>query len=157
MATKPLRLLTERDREILAAIDLVPLTVVQLRKLSETFSRPFTSERRLRERIRQLHEAGWLNRWPYATAGTGAPHFHKLTKLGFALLHGEDALPPTKRAFEPVGLLKQAHTLALADFLVHTFVAAHRLGCRVANVHRENTLKIQAVDDVLYQIGRAHV
>lgn len=150
MATAPLRLFTDRDRDILAALDLVPLTVPQLLKMSGTFERPFTSERRIRERLQKMTEAGWLLHWPYATAGPGAPHYYKLSKIGFALIHGEHAIAPTKRAFQPVGLLKQAHTLALADFMVHTSVAAHRLGCRIGNVYRENTLKIQAGEDSLY-------
>jgi hypothetical protein len=150
MTTAPLRLFTERDREILAALDLVPLTVPQLLKLSETFGQPFTSERRVRERLQQLAETGWVLRWPYATAGPGAPLYYKPSRMGFALLHGEHARAPTKRAFGPVGLLKQAHTIALAAFMVQTCVAAHRLGYRVTNVYRENTFKLQTGAGTVY-------
>ena len=150
MTIAPLRLFTERDREILTALDLVPLTVPQLLKLSETFRQPFTSERRVRERLQQLTETGWVLRWPYATAGPGAPLYYKPSRLGFALIHGEHATAPTKRAFQPVGLLKQAHTIALAAFLVQTCVAAHRLGYLVTNVYRENTFKLQSGAGTVY-------
>lgn len=150
MATEPLRLVTDRDREILAALDLVPQTAVQLLTISQTFALPFTTERRVRERLQQLCEAGRVHRWPFATAGQGAPSYYKLSRLGFQLLHGEGAEPPTRRAFEPIGLLKQEHTKALADFLVHTVVAAHRSRLRFMNFYRENTLRLQVGEESLF-------
>ena len=150
MATTPLRLVTNRDREILTALDHVPLTAAQLQKFSRTFALPFTTERRVRERLQRLWESGWVHRWPYATAGQGAPNYYKLSRLGFQLIHGEEAAPPTKRAFGPVGFLKQEHTRALADFIVHTAVAAHQSGFRFTEFYRENTLRLQVEEESLF-------
>src|ERR1043166_6261730 len=80
-------LLTARDLDILSALDHCPLTALQLLTLSQTFVRPFTGERRVRERLQVLCTAGRTRRWQYATAGTGAPGYYTLTPLGYELLH----------------------------------------------------------------------
>src|SRR5438309_1645785 len=129
MASKsPLRLVTPRDRDLFAALDRCPLTVRQLLKLSATFSYPFTTERRVQERLQNLCAAGRVRRWLYATAGQGALSYYTLSHLGYQLLHGADALPQGRGAFGPVGHARQPHTQALADAIVHLFVAAHAAG-----------------------------
>src|SRR4051812_19686576 len=128
MTSMAFRLLTPRDLEILTALDHCPLTASQLLKWSQTFAVPFGSERRIRERLFLLGEAGRLRRWPYATAGQGAPNYYPLSRLGLKILQGEEAVPPTKRWGEPVSIARQHHTQSLADFLVHTVVAAQRSG-----------------------------
>src|SRR5207245_2740314 len=131
-------LLTARDLEILAALDHTPLTVLQLLKFSQTFARPFTDERRVRERMQVLCAAGRVRRWSYATAGRGAPNCYVLTHEGYRLLNGPDAAPPTRRYFSPVGIARQQHTHALADFIVHTTSAAHASGITFTGFCREN-------------------
>ena len=149
-ARVPHRLLTPRDIEILTALDRCPLTASQILKISQTFALPFTHERRVRERLFQLCESGRVRRWQYATASHGAPNYYTLSRLGFRLLYGDQATPPSKRAFEPVGLSKQHHTQCLADFIVHTAVAASRGGIDFTGFYRENTLKLQVGDDCLF-------
>lgn len=136
-------LLTARDREILAALDRTPLTVKQALKLSQTFKRPFTSERRIRERLQTLTDAGLVRRFRYATAGYGVVSYYVLARSGFQLLHGERAVPPVKRAFAPVGLARQEHTRALSDFIVHTAVSVQRVGCSLSDFHRENAFQLE--------------
>src|SRR5262245_54290598 len=102
-STAPLRLLTSRDLEVLASFDHCPLTARQLLKLSRTFAQPFPNERRVRDRLQALSAVGRVRRWQYATAGRGAPNYYTLSPLGYRLLHGDGAIPPTKRAFGPVG------------------------------------------------------
>lgn len=120
--------ITDRDLEILEAIDRCPLTVQQLLKLSQIFSQPFTSDSRVRGRLARLREAGWLQRFQYAsTMRGGAPDYYRLTRQGFQLLHGEDAKPPTKRAFSEIGIAKHHHTRCLSEFIVHTIVKG--IGC----------------------------
>src|SRR4051812_36247952 len=126
--TTPCILLTPRDRDVLLALDRCPLTVRQLLSLSETFAYPFTTERRVQERLATLCAAGRVRRWPYATAGRGALGYYTLSPLGYRLLHGHDAVLPRSHAFAPVGVARQAHTHSLADVLVHALVAAHRTG-----------------------------
>jgi hypothetical protein len=128
--------------EVLLALDCCPLTVRQLLKLSATFEAgAFSSIRGVQERLHKLHQAGWVRRWRYATASRGAaPEYYKITLLGYRLLYGAEAIPPTKRHFSEVGVAHQQHTLSLSEFIVHTTVAAHRRGIRMVNFFRENTL-----------------
>jgi len=150
MPTLPTPLLTARDLEILVALDRCPLTVVQLLKLSQAFARPFTDERRVRERMLVLCTAGRVRRWLYATAGAGAQGYYRLTPLGYCLLHGSEAVPPVKRHFSPVALAHQHHTCRLADFVVHTAVAAHRAGIAFTGYYGENTVRLQVGEESLW-------
>ena len=149
----PLRLVTPRDRDLFEALDRCPLTVRQLLKVSVTFAYPFTTERRVQERLQHLCAAGRVRRWRYATAGQGALSYYTLTMLSYRLLHGEDAASPSRGAFEPVGLSRQPHTLALADALVHLFVCANAAGIRVEDYRRENTLRLNIAEESLFPDG----
>lgn len=147
----PRRIVTERDMDILTALDRVPLTAQQMLSLSETFSQPFESDRNVRERLQALCDAGWIRFDLYALPSTGAsPKYYFLTRTGYGILHGPGALPPTKRHFSPLSISRQHHTKALADFLVHVLRSSHRAGVRVAEFYRENTLKLTIGDDTLY-------
>ncbi len=150
--TSPRRQLTHRDTEILLALDRCPLTVRQLMKLSETFEAgAFKSPRSVQDRLQKLHTVGWVRPWRYATTGRGgAPAYYKLTLLGYRLLYGGKAVPPTKRYLAEVGLSHQHHTLSLSEFIVHTAVAAHRRGIRMVNFYRENTLRLPVGDEALF-------
>ena len=106
MATSSIpRHLTDRDEEILLALDRCPLTVVQLLKLSSR-SRASRSPASAASRTAfrsYARPAG--SSWPYATASRGrSPDYYRLTLLGFRLLHGEHALPPAKRHFSEVSV-----------------------------------------------------
>ncbi len=137
------RHLTDRDAEILLAIDRCPLTPAQLLKLSVTFTQFFQSLRSVQERLQKMRDAGWVRPWPYATMSAGgSPLYSRLTPLGYALLHGRDSPPPTKRHFSEIALAHQRHTFALAEFIVHTVVSAHHSSLRMARFYRENTLRM---------------
>ena len=148
MAT-PTRLVTPRDRQVFRALAHCPLTVRQLLKFSQTFDRPFTSERRLQHRLQLLRDAGRVRRFAYATAGPGAPSYYTLSPDGYRIVRGEDVPPLTKRHFGPVGVAMQAHTNSLAEFIVHTAVTAHGVGVRFANFQRENTFSLEAADEAV--------
>ncbi len=152
MANSSLRcVITPRDLEVLAALDHCPLTAQQLLKLSRSFGLPFTTERRVRERLQQLEQQHWLTSWLYATASRGgSPSYWKLTRDGYRVLHGTDAVLPKRRYFEEIAVGHHHHTKCLADFLVQTFVAAHRLGIEVRYFARENSVRMEAAGSVLY-------
>ena len=143
MATAaPARLTTSRDVELLTALVMSPLTVAQLLKLSRTFAAgPFASTRTLLDRLQRLRLGGWVRRWPLAVArgSGGAPAYYKDAPQGLKLLYGEEAAPPTKQFFAEVAVSRHHHLHSLAEFLVHTAVAAHREGFRMVDVHPENT------------------
>ncbi|HQR41803.1 MAG TPA: replication-relaxation family protein, partial [Gemmatales bacterium] len=119
-------LVTDRDLDILAALERFPLTAFQLLTLSQTFPQPFTDERRVRERLQVLVAAKRIRQFRYAIAGPGSPAYYLLSPEGYALLRGPDALPPSKRAFSELSVSRQAHAFYLAEFLVHFIVQARR-------------------------------
>jgi len=151
MTTTPHHLLTPRDIEILTALDHSPLTVEQLLKWSTVFEQRFQTTQRVRGRLQLLREAGWVQSWPYASTTRGAvPDYYKLTLAGYRLLYGADARQSTKRQFAEVRLAHQHHTRSLADFLVHTVVAASNLSVRITDYCRENTLRLEVGTESLY-------
>jgi hypothetical protein len=118
-----------------------------------TFAYPFTTERRVQERLQELRAAGRVRRWYYATAGRGALSYFTLTTLSFRLLHGDEAAPPGRRAFGPMGLSREPHTKALADALVHLFVCAHAAGIGIEDFRRENSLRLNFGEEHLFPDG----
>src|ERR1700704_1771246 len=108
MAIPPLCLVTPRDTDLFQALDRGPLTVRQLLKLSPTFAYPFTTERRVQERLQRLCAAGRVRRWRYATAGQGALSYYTLSPLGYRLLHGFAAAPSGRGLFSAIGIARQA-------------------------------------------------
>lgn len=145
----PRRLITPRDREIFAALNRGPLTAQQLLKCSQTFALPFCSLRRIQERLYMLFGTGCVQRWFYATAGPGGLYYYKLTTLGYRLLHGPKVPLPAKRCFYPVSLSLQEHTRKLADFIVHTAVAAHEARVDFVRCFQENELRLELGDERL--------
>lgn len=143
-------LLTARDLEILTALDRCPLTAEQFLKLSQAFAVPFTKERRVRERLQQLVAAGRVRRWHYHTAGRGALGYYTLSRLGHQLLRSDESAPAAKRAFGPVGIVREFHTLRLADFIVHTAVTAHQAGLKLAGFYRENAFCLTVGEESLF-------
>ncbi len=144
-------LLTARDRDLFQALERTPLTVAQILKLSSTFSYPFTTERRVQERLQRVCAAGRVRRWRYATAGQGALSYFTLSPLGFRLLHNLEEAPQGRLSVcRPVGVARQAHTRALAEVIVHLLVAAQESSIPVVDFHRENTLRLTVGDEHLY-------
>jgi hypothetical protein len=143
-------LVTARDRDIFRALARCPLTVRQLLKMSETFAVPFSKERRLQRRLQALAAADLIKQWRYDTTGPGVPCYYTLSPEGHRLLHGHDEPLPGHRVFEALSSSRQQHTQALADFIVHTVVAAHRAGFVIADFHREGSLQVQVGQDFLY-------
>ncbi len=151
MATRRKTLLTARDEDVIQALDRTPLTAGQLRLLSEAFAHPFGSERMVRERLFALGSAGWVCSARYATTGQGAgQNYYRLTRVGYQILYGEAARPPTKRYFSPISIARQHHTRSLADFIVHTLVAANRSKVTFTGYYRENTLRLLVGQECLY-------
>ena len=62
-------------------------------KASQTLSEgPFRDERRARERMQTLAEAGLVRSWPMLLPGGGVTNYYKLTPEGYRLLHGDLAI-----------------------------------------------------------------
>jgi hypothetical protein len=141
--------LTPRDLDILQAVERCPLTAAQLLRLSETFPHPFRNEHTLRIRLFKLAAAGQLRRWPYAIAGRGMPSYNRLTRQSYRLLHPERRLPGW-HAFSSIGIARQYHSYSLAEFIVHTAIAAFHAGIALADFHAENTMRLTVGEKSLY-------
>jgi hypothetical protein len=143
--------ITERDLDVLTAIDAFPMTATQLLDYSQTFREPFTQARLAQRRLHILEQSGYVRSWPYAMASTGrSPRYFKLTRLGYRVLHGEDCVLPNRRYFEPVSDAHHYHTRCLADFLIRLTVTGHRQGISVRQFSRENSVRIEADSFTLY-------
>jgi len=146
--------LGSRDTEILTALDCAPLTARQLKRLSATWPTPFGSHRMTQETLQRLTASGLVHTYRYAAVYPGQPqNYYRLARSGYQLLHGPEAAAPTKGYFSPIAISRQAHTQALAEFTVHTFLAAHRSRLRVIRFAAENTLRLATGDDVRYPDG----
>ena len=147
---------TTRDDDILAALVRCPLTAEELLKLSQTWSQPFLSLRRVQERMKDLTTAGQLHSWRYATTGPGGARlYYKLTLAGYRTVMQDDQIePPTKRFFHEISPGRHRHQRALSQFIVQTYVAAHFRGIRVINFHPENTFRIDCGERPLWPDAR---
>lgn len=143
--------LTARDLAVLGSLDRHPFTAGQLLRLSKSFERPFTQERLVRRRLQQLREQGIVRSFPFATVGPGgAPHYWKLTPIGFRWLYGEEVSLPGRRLFEAVSPGHHHHTQSLGEFLVHTLTALQQHQIAISHFARENSLKLEAGGCTLY-------
>lgn len=140
--------LTQRDWQLLEHIDYHPLTVAQLLTVSRTFARPFTQTRLLQRRLKLLATAGYVRSWPYATTG-GSPHYFKLTRNAYRVLHGPAAQMPGRRHFEAIAPGRHLHTRALGDFLIRLFCDVASQGITMRNFSRENAFRLEADGYVL--------
>jgi len=143
-------LITSRDLQIFEALDRFPHTTRQLLKISQTFARPFTQDRSLRQRLQLLCAARSLRRWRYAIATGGVENYYTLTLAGWRILHGPDSQPASQGHLREISVSRQFHAKCLADALVHLQVAVHRAGVTFTGFCRENSWQI-AVDQQTLQ------
>jgi hypothetical protein len=146
MASRSSIIYTARDQQIHEALALTPLDTQQLLRLSQTFDQPFTSDRKLRERMQEHTAAGWLHTFTYATPTAGQLNYYRLSQDGFRLLHGPGGPLPKRSAFREVSPALQRHTRHLADVIVQTNVHAHRLGIQILSQLGENKLPLTLGD-----------
>jgi len=147
---------TSRDDDILAALARCPLTAEEILRLSQTWSQPFLSLRRVQERMKDLTTAGQLHSWRYATTGPGGARlYYKLTLAGYRTVMQDDQIePPTKRFFHEISPGRHRHQRALSQFIVQTYIAAHFRGIKVIDFHPENTFRIDCGERPLWPDAR---
>ncbi len=139
--------LSPRDRSLLRLLSYTPATTSLLLRGSSTFEGgAFSDERRLRERLQALAEAGYVRSWSTAQAGGGLMNYYKLTAIGFEELHGQEAAKPSRAFFAEVSPSGFVHTFRLAEAVVETLRACHTRRVSVAQVRRENELSLKAGD-----------
>ena len=150
MAKRNTTKLTARDHEIMQSLDQFPLTPQQLCKLSQTFAMPFQNVHAVRRRLRKLASIELVRKFPYAVASFGSsPAYYKLTRTGYRVLHGPDAMLPKRRYFDTIGQARHPHTRALVDLLVHFFTTVHTAGDQIRHYSRENDIALETTVGVL--------
>ncbi|QDT43469.1 hypothetical protein Pan241w_35700 [Gimesia alba] len=158
MTSNPSYQPTPRDTELLRVIELLSPTAEQIFQWSQTFEKPitpFSDIGDLRTRLKKLHAAGLVRRWRLAIESQGvAPYYYKLSLEGHRTLYGKGAKPKRSRSFSAIGLSLHTHTKALADFIVHTKVAAHRVGASLTDAYSENEYCISVDEESLKFDGR---
>lgn len=138
-------ILSKRDLALLALLEITPLTAAQIRKASMTFGEePFRDDRRVRERTQALGDAGFVTSWPAAGAGGGLMHYYRLTAAGFRLLHPDHPQTPSRALVSEIAPSRLQHSLATAEIIVHTLVAAHTARVRISNYHGDGKLTLAA-------------
>src|SRR5437667_12880100 len=107
--------LSPRDVSLLRLLSWTPATTGLLLRASSTFDGgAFLDERRLRERLQALAEAGVVRSWPMAQAGGGLENYYKLTPVGFDMLSGSESPRPSRAFFAEASPSFCAHTFRLA-------------------------------------------
>ena len=139
--------LSPRDLSLLRLLGWTPATTALLLRASAAFDgEPFANERRLRERLQTLADAGIVRSWPTAQAGGGLQNYYKLTPLGFDTILGADAARPPRAFFAEVSPSLFVHTFRLAEVIVETTRACHARRATIDRFLRENELIFTAGD-----------
>src|SRR6059058_3994305 len=137
--------LSPRDLSMLRLLSWTPATTALLLRASTTFEGGgFSDERRLRERLQTLAEAGIVRSWPMAQAGGGLQNYYKLTPLGYDLACGPEAERPSRAFFAEVSPSLVVHTFRLAEVIIETEVACYARRVTVDRFIRENELSFVA-------------
>ena len=135
--------LSKRDLSLLALLEMTPATAVQIRNASVTFgNEPFRDERRVRERMQTLGDAGLVKSWPAEIAGGGMMHYYKLTVAGFQALHPDRQESSARPVVSEIAPSRFQHAIATATIIVHTLVAAYMTQVRVAKYHGDGKLTL---------------
>ena len=118
--------ISKRDSALLAFLDLTPATAAQIRKVSVTFGdEVFRDERRVRERLQSLGDAGLVKSFPAAIPGGGSMSYYRLTMEGHRAAFPDTTEPPSRATLTEIAPSRLKHSMACADVIVHTFVACH--------------------------------
>ena len=105
-------------------------------------SEPFQNERRVRERMQAMIQAGLARSAPIAMPSGGVANWYRLTVAGYRTVGGLERALPTKTFFEPIRIPLQSHATRLAEAIVHTLVESHRSRVALKDYRRENELLI---------------
>ena len=154
-------ILSHRDFSLLRLLDLTPATAVQLRKASVTFDgEAFRDERRVRERLQTLADAGFVRSWPIAVPGGGLISIYRLTLEGHRTAFPESAEAPPRSSLNEIAPSRVRHTLSTADAIVHTLAACHERGVKVQRAVGDGRLTLEVGEywqqpDFHFQLGYA--
>ena len=143
--------LSARDHSLLRLLDRTPATTTLVLKGSETFhGEPFRDERRVRERLQTLAEAGLVRAFSATQGVGGLVNWYKLTAEGFRSVRGTETPLPHRSRFEAIAPSRFQHTQILAEVIVHSLVAAHRDRCTIPFFNGEGDARIDVASHTFY-------
>lgn len=136
--------LSRRDFAVLSLLEMTPVTVTLLRKASVTFGEePFRDDRRVRERMQTLADAGLVRTFSTSAANGGLMLYYRLTGEGYRRIHPDDASSLPKTAVSEISPSRFHHTMVTAEVIVHVLVAAHAARIGVAQFHGDGKLTLE--------------
>ena len=154
-------ILSQRDVSILRLLDLTPATAAHVRKASVTFDgEPFRDERRVRERLQALGDAGLVKSWPAAMPGGGLMSYYRLTIEGHRAASLDSTEAPPRTSLQEIAPSRFRHAMATTDAIVHTLAACHERGVKVQRAIGDGRLTLQVGEhrqqpDFHFQLGCA--
>ena len=136
--------ISNRDVALLRFLDLTPATAAQIRRASVTFAgKPFRDERRARERLQALGDAGLVKSWPAAISGGGLMSYFRLTPEGYRTAYPQAADAPSRSSLSEIAPSRLRHAMATADAIVQTLVASHDRGVQVLRALGDGRLTLE--------------
>jgi hypothetical protein len=137
-------ILSQRDLALLRLLDVTPATAAHIRKASVTFGgQPFRDERRVRERLQALGDAGLVKSWPAAVPGGGLKAYYRLTLEGHRSAFPDATEAPPRTSLQEIAPSRLRHFMVTADVIVHSLVACHERGVRVLQSLGDSRLTLQ--------------
>lgn len=137
-------ILSQRDLALLRLLDVTPATAAHIRKASVTFDGGhFRDERRVRERLQTLGDAGLVKSWPAAVPGGGLMSYYRLTLEGHRSVFPDATEAPSRTSLQEIARSRLRHFMATADVIVHSLVACHERGVRVLQSLGDGRLTLQ--------------
>ncbi len=125
-------IISKRDSAILSFLDLTPATAAQIRKVSTTYGDDvFRDERRVRERLQALGDAGLVKNFSLASNGGGLMSYYRLTSEGYRAAYPDMTESPPRTNFNEVAPSRVRHAMATADAITHTINCCHVGGVEI--------------------------
>ena len=137
-------ILSQRDLALLRLLDLTPATATHIRKASVTFDGDnFRDERRVRERLQALGEAGLIRSWSIAIPSGGLMSYFRLTLNGHRAAFPDEVDSPPRTSLSEIAPSRVRHAMATAEMIVHSLVACHERGVVIQRTLGDGRLTLQ--------------
>ncbi len=136
--------LSDRDFALLRFLEITPATASQIRRASETFpGEPFRDERRVRERLQSLTQAGFIKTCATAQFTGGTLHYYRLAASGFRAVHTDFDETIPKYTGTEIAPSRFQHAMITADVIVHLLVSCHRSRVTVTQASGDGRLTLE--------------
>ena len=140
---------TDRDREVFAALEKLPLTTEQLLRFSETFNEPFYNQRIVERRLDRLATSGFLRCCYYAFPRKGRnPSYWRLRPKAYRLVQTKSS-PPKRSKFQPIGVSDHFHAYHVNEVVSQAMLSTHAAGIEVSEFSVEQKLAINDEQSVV--------